>query len=171
MSLVAMELGAIDQRQVSGPGKRRLSVQIGLVSLMVTTALSGFFFTNAHQQALIDLREGGRQMRIAQEALMDAESYVLNKALGTGDGQFGAFNRALEALHSRRTAQLALLTPSSGDRTARLRLEAFSNPLRRVGPRCSSSRGPDVSPRHRRYSGSAIVLLRSVGFEVPSTHS
>lgn len=78
MSLVALDLGTIND-QARGPGKRRLIVQIGLVSLMVTTALSGFFFTDAHQQALIDLREGGRQMRIAQEALMEAEAYVLNR--------------------------------------------------------------------------------------------
>ncbi len=121
MSLVALDLGTVDH-QARGLGKRRLIVQIGLVSLMVTTALSGFFFTNAHQQALIDLREGGRQMRIAQEALMEAEAYVLNRAIGDSDNQFGQYNRALDALHSRRTTQLALLIPfvrtSDGNATA-----------------------------------------------------
>lgn len=111
MSLVTMELETVHHRKSYGRGRHRLIVQIGLVSLMVAAALSGFFFTNAHQQALINLREGGRQMRIAQEALMDAETYVLNRALGDGDSGFSEYNRALEALHSRRNTQLALLTP------------------------------------------------------------
>ncbi|ABY30088.1 GGDEF domain-containing protein [Methylorubrum extorquens] len=166
MSLVAMELGTVNQRQASGPGKRRLSVQIGLVSLMVTTALSGFFFTNAHQQALIDLREGGRQMRIAQEALMDAESYVLNKALGTGDGQFGAFNRALEALHSRRTAQLALLTPfigrSDGNATAGGILESLEASWTEVLELARSGRLTEAQALLReRHSAAQVGRIRS----------
>jgi GGDEF domain-containing protein len=161
-----MELGAVDQRQASGPGKRRLSVQIGLVSLMVTTALSGFFFTNAHQQALIDLREGGRQMRIAQEALMDAESYVLNKALGTGDGQFGAFNRALDALHSRRTAQLALLTPfigrSDGNATAGGILESLEASWTEVLELARTGRLTEAQALLReRHSAAQVGRIRS----------
>ena len=87
---------------------RRFVGQLCLVFLMITIVLSGFFFTNWNQQTLIDLREGGRQMRIAQEALMDAEGYVLNKSLGDREVEFSAYARALEALHSRedRLAQL-----------------------------------------------------------------
>ncbi|GLS42512.1 GGDEF domain-containing protein [Methylobacterium brachythecii] len=87
---------------------RRLIGQFCLVGLMITIVLSGFFFTNWNQQALLDLREGGRQMRIAQEALMDAEGYVLNKALGDRAVEHSTYSRALEALHSR-DAQLAQL--------------------------------------------------------------
>lgn len=101
--------GLFRDRRAS-PGYRLLG-QIGLVGLMIGIVLSGFFFTNSHQQALLDLREGGRQMRIAQEALMDAEAYVLNKAIGDRDSEVSLFNRAVEALHSRRESQLARLDP------------------------------------------------------------
>ncbi|KQT52345.1 diguanylate cyclase [Aureimonas sp. Leaf454] len=87
----------------------RLLGQIGLVVASITIVLSGFFFTNHHQQALLDLREGGRQMRIAQEALMDAEGYVLNKAIGEAPGDVGDYSRAFEALHSRQETHLKQL--------------------------------------------------------------
>lgn len=98
--------GPLERR---GNARRRLLAQVGLVVVMITIVLSGFFYTNAHQQALIDLREGGRQMRIAQEALMDAEAYVLNRAIGERDSEYGEYSRAFEALHSRRDSHLARL--------------------------------------------------------------
>lgn len=91
--------------------RRRLIAQAGLVVLMVGIVVSGFFFTNAQQQAMIDLREGGRQMRIAQEALLDAELYALNKSIGEGESDLGTYARALEALHSRRDTQLRRIDP------------------------------------------------------------
>lgn len=92
-----------------GDARYRLVAQVGLVVIMITIVLSGFFYTNRHQQALIDLREGGRQMRIAQEALLDAETYILNRAIGERDGEYSEYSRAFEALHSRRDSHLARL--------------------------------------------------------------
>lgn len=55
--------------------------QVCLVLLMITIVLSGFLFTNWNQESLIDLREGGRQTRIAQEAPMGS-SPTSEKLLG-----------------------------------------------------------------------------------------
>ena len=40
---------------------------------------------------------------------MDAEAYVLNRAIGERDGEYGEYSRAFEALHSRRDSHLARL--------------------------------------------------------------
>ncbi|MCE4223505.1 GGDEF domain-containing protein [Methylobacterium sp. C25] len=97
----ALQASAPHERQ--GLIRRRMVGQVCLVLLMITIVMSGFFFTNWNQQALLDLREGGRQVRIAQEALMDAEAYVLNKSLGDHAVEHSTYSRALEALHSRDT--------------------------------------------------------------------
>lgn len=91
--------------------QRGLIFQAGLVLLMMAMVLAGFFYTNAQQQALIDLREGGRQMRIALGALMEADAFVLNRVVLDRVGDSGAFARAIDALDSRRESQIAQLTP------------------------------------------------------------
>ncbi|CAA2145199.1 GGDEF domain-containing protein [Methylobacterium bullatum] len=111
MALSEREAGVATASTRRGNGRHRLATQVGLVVVMITIVLSGFFYTNRHQQALIDLREGGRQMRIAQEALMGAEAYVLNRALGDRDTEYSEYSRAFESLHSRRDTHLARLDP------------------------------------------------------------
>lgn len=111
MALSERELGTPTRSTRRSNVRHRLAAQVGLIVVMITIVLSGFFYTNRHQQALIDLREGGRQMRIAQEALMDAEAYVLNRAVGDRDSEYSEYSRAFEALHSRRDTYLARLDP------------------------------------------------------------
>ncbi len=91
--------------------QRGLIVQAGLVVLMMAMVLAGFFFTNGQQQALIDLREGGRQMRITLDSLMEAEAFVLNRVILDQWGDSGAFARSVDNLESRRGSQIAKLTP------------------------------------------------------------
>ncbi|MCK2057055.1 GGDEF domain-containing protein [Methylobacterium sp. 37f] len=109
MAVIEHANATVVPRGWRGNAPQRFIAQVGLVVVMITIVLSGFFYTNTHQQALIDLREGGRQMRIAQEALMDAETYVLNRAIGERDSEYGEYSRAFEALHSRRDSHLVRL--------------------------------------------------------------
>lgn len=109
MAVIEHANATVVPRGWRGNARQRFIAQVGLVVVMITIVLSGFFYTNTHQQALIDLREGGRQMRIAQEALMDAETYVLNRAIGERDSEYGEYSRAFEALHSRRDSHLVRL--------------------------------------------------------------
>ena len=111
MALSERELGTSTTSNRHSNVRHRLAVQISLIVFMITIVLSGFFYTNQHQQALIDLREGGRQMRIAQEALMDAEAYVLNRSIGDRDSEYSDYSRAFEALHSRQDTFLTRLDP------------------------------------------------------------
>lgn len=91
--------------------QRSLILQGGLVLLMMAMVLAGFFFTSAQQQTLIDLREGGRQMRITLDNLMEAEAFVLNRVVLDQYGDSGAFSRSIDNLESRRESQIAKLTP------------------------------------------------------------
>jgi diguanylate cyclase (GGDEF)-like protein len=54
-----------------------------LVVMLVATEVGGFLFTAHHQQALIELRNDTREMRILQQALVDrkesAEDYLLTR--------------------------------------------------------------------------------------------
>ncbi|KQT84235.1 GGDEF domain-containing protein [Methylobacterium sp. Leaf466] len=89
----------------------RLILQGGLVLAMLAAVLASFIFTNTQRRTLIDLREGGRQVRIAQEAVADAAAHVFHRAFGPDDGSGSLQARALETLRVRKQEYAAVLAP------------------------------------------------------------
>lgn len=110
-----MDLGQPSDRVITitpgGGFQRGLILQAGLVLVMMAMVLVGFFFTNAQQQTLIDLRESGRQMRIALESLMDADASVLHLVVIGQGGDSAAYTTAIDGLDEHRESQIAKLAP------------------------------------------------------------
>jgi hypothetical protein len=73
-----------------------------LVLLMVATQFAGFLFTVRQHEAWIDLRNDTRDMRITQQALVDAEDAVANFVLAPEGGHLDRYFTARELLESNR---------------------------------------------------------------------
>ena len=91
--------------------QQRLIMQGGLVLTMLSAVLASFVFTTDQQRTLTDLREGVRQVRMAHEALVEANSYVLNRVFGPDDAESSVFTRGTDALRARRGLYAGALTP------------------------------------------------------------
>ena len=76
-----------------------------LVLMMVATQFAGFLFTVAQHEALINVRNDTRDMRIAQQALVDAEDAVASFVLVPESGHMNRYFAARELLetHQRST--------------------------------------------------------------------
>jgi diguanylate cyclase (GGDEF)-like protein len=73
-----------------------------LVLMMVTTQFAGFLFTVKQHEALISVRNDTRDMRITQQALVDAEDAVASFALAPEGGHLDRYFAARELLEAHR---------------------------------------------------------------------
>jgi len=94
---------------------------VAVIVAMMVIQLSGFLYTQRYQTTLIDLRIDTREMRIAQQALVDAEDSLKDYLLTAEAGYLQNFYIASAALDARRDRLKAGLTdPDSRIALARL---------------------------------------------------
>ncbi|WP_198350815.1 diguanylate cyclase [Flavisphingomonas formosensis] len=82
---------------------------IFLVVVMIATQITGFVYTRGQQQDLIGLRQGTRELRIVQQALVDARGGVEDYLLTNEEGYLQSYLWAVDAIESRRTTALRAL--------------------------------------------------------------
>ena len=79
---------------------------VAVILAMMAIQLSGFLYTQRYQATLIELRNDTREMRIAQQALVDAEDSLKDYLLTADAGYLQSFYVASAGLDARR-ARLA----------------------------------------------------------------
>lgn len=96
---------------------------IAFLLAMLVTQLAGFVYTSRQQQALIELRNQTREMRIVQQALVDKKSAVEDFLLTGNLGHLQEFNLAAHVLEREQTEALrrldAFRTGTNGDSASR----------------------------------------------------
>jgi diguanylate cyclase (GGDEF)-like protein len=80
-----------------------------LVVLMVATQFAGFLFTVRQHEALIDVRNDTRDMRITQQSLVDAEDAVADYILAPDGAYLDRYFAARELLEAHRTTSIRRL--------------------------------------------------------------
>ncbi len=89
--------------QVREPRTRTIQLlAMLLVLMMVATQFAGFLFTVRQHEALIDVRNDTRDMRITQQALVDAEDAVANFVLAPDGSHLDRYFAAREILEANR---------------------------------------------------------------------
>jgi diguanylate cyclase (GGDEF)-like protein len=84
-------------------------VAVLLVLMMIATQFSGFMFTMRQHEGFVTIRNETRDMRIAQQALVDAEDAVANYILAPNAVHLDRYFNARELLEQHRASSLRIL--------------------------------------------------------------
>ena len=123
--------------EATEPARRWFGMSVAviiLVVVMIATQVTGFVYTRGEQQDLSHLRQGTRELRIVQQALVDARSGVEDFILTREEGYLQSYLWAVDSIDSRRNTALKTLDEATapqavvrGDRPALIAIDQLEN--------------------------------------------